>query len=675
MGVIAKTSLIYNFNCTKTMILRLRNKSYFTNATNYTWTLKPYPRFIEKYKCFVPCQRYKTVAVNKNFQNDPIKENNYIPEHKIMHSILQDSIYYDKTIFPRIKSNAIVTSKDVEDFYNVTWPCESPENILNAVKKLAYSYLSGTTLERSLYDGILEASIKHLPEMQNQQIKILIQCLITLHDIITVSPVYKRLMKALNAECIKRFYSSNVEEILLMIDAIYQLDATNLSFMWRAVRKLFSKPHKLSGKALVQLFFILPMVDLGSTINMFEIECRLEECMHELVADEIGIIARGFFLNKKNIRNKALMPIIMDKVSRHASIVNSTSLASIMKLIRYSDCLHCLKDFQKLLNSLHGQIPRLSLKCLTHITQAFGSSRVYDEILTNAIIQRLEKEMETARVKDIERIIYGICTVTPNTDYYRNLCHKLLNEIMLTYKTTRASEINSFPISLVRILTFLTMKNIYVPELIQHIFDPTFIKKTYKNNLKLLTNEWLILHCSVKIELPYYKGPLLTDNMYETLIKKYHKYDEDTYRKDTNVKLRMEIVYICKQKLGLSVHVDYILPQYSTRDIVIGLDTFNNPIEIESILSTMPTNLIKSVNNDELKRMKWKVIIPLPVLMKITGHNGYNGYIQRKCRQFEIIGYTPILVHEDKWNCLDEESKEKHLKQLIYQDIKSDPFE
>lgn len=74
------------------------------------------------------------------------------------------------------------------------------------------------------------------------------------------------------------------------------------------------------------------------------------------------------------------------------------------------------------------------------------------------------------------------------------------------------------------------------------------------------------------------------------------------------------------------------------------MDTCNNPIEIESILSTMPTNSIKSVNNDELKRIKWKVIIPLPVLMKVLGHDDYIGYIQRKCRQLEVIGYTPIIV-------------------------------
>lgn len=74
------------------------------------------------------------------------------------------------------------------------------------------------------------------------------------------------------------------------------------------------------------------------------------------------------------------------------------------------------------------------------------------------------------------------------------------------------------------------------------------------------------------------------------------------------------------------------------------MDTCNNPIKIDSILSAMPTNSIKSVNNDELKRIKWKVIVPIMVLIKISGHDGYVGYIQRKCRQLEIIGYTPIIV-------------------------------
>lgn len=45
------------------------------------------------------------------------------------------------------------------------------------------------------------------------------------------------------------------------------------------------------------------------------------------------------------------------------------------------------------------------------------------------------------------------------------------------------------------------------------------MQKVYKNNLKLITNEWLVLYCSIEIEMPYYKKPMLNDNMYKYLTK------------------------------------------------------------------------------------------------------------------------------------------------------------
>lgn len=57
-------------------------------------------------------------------------------------------------------------------------------------------------------------------------------------------------------------------------------------------------------------------------------------------------------------------------------------------MYRYSDTYHCLTEFQNLVKSLRAEIPRLSLICLTHIAHAFGSSRIYDEILTKMILER-----------------------------------------------------------------------------------------------------------------------------------------------------------------------------------------------------------------------------------------------------------------------------------------------
>lgn len=55
---------------------------------------------------------------------------------------------------------------------------------------------------------------------------------------------------------------------------------------------------------------------------------------------------------------------------------------------RYSECIHCKEEFQLLLKYLRDIIPNLSLLCLIHIAHAFGSLHVYDEILTNKIMER-----------------------------------------------------------------------------------------------------------------------------------------------------------------------------------------------------------------------------------------------------------------------------------------------
>lgn len=76
-----------------------------------------------------------------------------------------------------------------------------------------------------------------------------------------------------------------------------------------------------------------------------------------------------------------------------------------------------------------------------------------------------------------------------------------------------------YPLSIVRILSFVSAKGIYVPQLIQHVFQPSFVQSTYKNNIKLLTSELLVLQCTIQIEFPYYKGPLLSEYLYSYLIK------------------------------------------------------------------------------------------------------------------------------------------------------------
>ncbi|XP_017879394.1 uncharacterized protein LOC108624522 [Ceratina calcarata] len=666
MDIIVKTILNYKCNRTRTLFQRLYKRSYYTSKSNYSIFNNEFRGCPGRY--FLSSNRHKSSAVNEPCRQNIEKCEITIPEHKIIHSYLQNSKYYDNTIMSPIRATATVTSEEIEELYNKQWHNQSVQDIMNDMKKLTYCHLCGSRFEKSLVDSILQALTPKLSELDSDQIKTLMQHLVALKDVIERDYISRRFFKALDKECIKHFFKSNVQEMLLIVDAFYQLQRHESDYLWRAIRKLGSKYYKLSGKELVQLLFVINIPIGPLEINMFEIECRLEDCIEDLTGDEIGIIARGFFLQKRSIRNRNLMSAMLKKLTTCLNHMDSSNVASVMKILRYSETLYCMLEIQQLLKALHPEIPRVSLRCLTHIMHALGGIRIYDEELINSILDRVINEMKQARLKDIERIIYGICAVTPFTNYYTDVCHRLINEIMMSYKTYRMHEINTYQVCFVRILSFLTIKNLYVPELIQFAFEPSFVQKTYKSNLRLLTNEYLILHCSIKIELPYYTGPLLSEKLYEYLTKKFSYYD-DVYRKDNNVKLRTEIVFICKNKLGLNVSVDYILPHYANKDIILGLDEHDNPVDVEPILSAMPPASIKSINSNELQRIKWKIILAVPNIVNVMGHDGYIGNVHRKYRQLKTIGYTPIVIAEDKWNYLSQENeKENYLRQLIFEE-------
>lgn len=60
----------------------------------------------------------------------------------------------------------------------------------------------------------------------------------------------------------------------------------------------------------------------------------------------------------------------------------------------------------------------------------------------------MKKEIKSARIKDIERLIYTLCTVSPPTEYH-DACNELVNEIIHTYKTCRSEEIQRCVLNIV----------------------------------------------------------------------------------------------------------------------------------------------------------------------------------------------------------------------------------
>ncbi|XP_076236576.1 FAST kinase domain-containing protein 5, mitochondrial [Calliopsis andreniformis] len=672
MNIVIRRLLNYD-SCghAKPLILRLCKKSCCTISVDSAWkkkTLITFHRFSERYKYFFQYRKCTNFAT-QNIKREHLHTNAKIYEHKLMYALLQNSVHYANTIIPPVKVKVDVTLDEIEKLYNANWLIQPPQYILDALKKLMYCHLNGTQFENELFNFILEACNDKLSEFDSAQIKKLMQCLIVLTDFLKESHIYLEFMKNLSNQCLKQFFSSNYAEMLLLVDAFYQLNVSPPDYVWRALRKIGTKPHKLSSKQLIQFLFYSSLYNTPN-LNMFEIQCSLEECLFEFTGNEIGILARGFFLNKTRISNQNLMKKIIKKVIKNVSNIDNIAIASIMKLIRYSNCYHCFNDVSDLIVALRTELPRLSIFALTHITHTMGAQQRYNKLLLDDICARVEKEMKLMRIKDIERTLYTLCTVTPYTEYH-DICNKLLNELISSYKTTRSIEIQDFRKSLPRVIVFLTYKNIYSRELIEYVFNPEFVIETYKYDIKLLSNEFLILNCSAKIELPDYKGPFLDDKLYSCSLKKFCS-RSDTYMTNEGVKLQNEIVYICKEILRLNVYTDMILPHYYVNDIIFGFDEYNNSISVESILSKMPFGSIKRVDTEDLKKIKWKVVYILINRHKVTGHDGYIGAAYAKFRQLKTIGYAPIPISSFKWNSLStDDQKYNFLKEQIFQSTDS----
>ncbi|XP_033341948.2 uncharacterized protein LOC117229521 isoform X1 [Megalopta genalis] len=670
MSIIVKRILnCQRSNVRKLVNVRICDQLNHVSYSNNEWnrrTFIAFQQFPEEYKKHLMYRKCTNIASNEKIPEHPNRKNT---EHSQMHSLLQNSMYYRNTIVPSIKSTFIVTAEEIKNITNMDWSAETPDNCIYALKKIAHYHLNGSRLEEQTYEYIIANLTKKLPELNNKQIQMLMQYLIVITSRISDS-LYRSFVKALDKECLKRFFSADINQLLYTIDAFYQLKMYSSAFMWRGLRKIGSRLYKLNGKNMVQFLFYLSLCTVPD-LEMYEIEHHFFENVIDVTPDEVGIACRGFFLSKRRIKNKALLAKMMNIVTNNIERMHDFTIAAFMKEVRYSENCYDTEKLVKLLTKVKSIVENIqSLHTLTHIAHIMGATRVYDPILMKHIVQRLDNEFSSARLKDIERIIYAVCVITPVSEYH-DTCNKFLNLLLSSYQTTRAEEISQFPKNFFRCVLYLSYKKIFSEELIRHVLDPMFVKNAYKYSLKLLTNDFLSLHCTIQIELPHYTGPLLSDDIYKCLVEQFCRKSE-LRGKFPLVKFRTEVIQSCKELLGTDICIDYILPHHFFPDVVFGFDEQNKLVPIASILSEMPNGSIKTVPREHLQTIKWKVIVPLNSNSVVPEHGGYIGPTYTRLRQLQMIGYTPIPVNKDIWQTLDTCDRTHYLKELIYEQEPTD---
>ncbi|EZA53791.1 hypothetical protein DMN91_012094 [Ooceraea biroi] len=672
-----------HLRCTYSTLLRLSDKSGYLRHT-FAPTKRKFgilTRLRVQHvvcTCSTPCRRFVMPIPNRRVDErnerrglmENVKENDYA------HNLFLNSTNYAKSTLQQSLTYAYVTNEEALKILKIKWDEQlmTSEEMLSMVKRLSYNIrCSNERIDSSMYENFFNMLCKQCKNLSNDSLKILMRHVVPFYNQFFNCSFYQNLCQQLDKECVARFAHSeikiNINEMLLLCDIIYQImPKSDSSYMWNAMRKLGNKPGKLDHNQLVQVLFFLN-VCRKPPINMYELEYRLEQCLDELSINEMGVALLGFFKTGTRIRSTSLLRRIIKKTIATVESIDSMSLGAILKLIRYSMQLTEIPLLQELLSSLIPQVPRFKLMTLTHVAHACAKVALVNEELMDKIIKRLNSEIKTARLKDIERLVYVFANlnIDPNNSVYENV----INELRTTWDTSRAREISLFSQTASRILGYLAVLNIYPIDLIKRIMMPEFISNTCNNNYRNLTREYCVLDYSLRVEVPEYDGLLLKPTTVNMLEKKYfQEFFESTLTEASRMKMLLtEVKATCEEMFNNTsdIVVSRPLPHYATPDIIICLDKWDKLMPLEEFLSQFNQGDIIHIDETNSKDLRWIALVLAHPGLLTRNTNLPVGHLAAKLRQLPKIGFTPILMSYIDWTaCRTSQQKCDYIRKLIF---------
>lgn len=129
-----------------------------------------------------------------------------------------------------------------------------------------------------------------------------------------------------------------------------------------------------------------------------------------------------------------------------------------------------------MLTDLVKQIDRLSLLSCIHIGLIGTISHLYHEEIITKIADKFFKNIQNARLKDIERIIFIMTLYNYRPKYIENFYDIIIQELR-----KRDDEIEKYPRCLISSMHYLSIMELYPKDLIRRVLKPEFLSHTYGN--------------------------------------------------------------------------------------------------------------------------------------------------------------------------------------------------
>lgn len=523
-------------------------------------------------------------------------------------------------------------------------------------------------LEDTRHSELCSELVGRLTQLNdNQLLKVLSALSLWPPTSATTTPNFVALWNALDKTCTERINRWDITHMFLVADHWYALRLSRITMYNIQMTKLLGR--KVSSMGPTQLVQYLFYANLSRKLQPFiiqkDIEKRMSAVLSQISIEELGVIAMGFFKTQTFLKDGRLIEAIAKKTQENLECVSDASLCAILKLLRKSTPVTQWKLLHDLLESLIPQLDRLNNMCLLQVALLGNDLLVYHPQAINIIATKFASEIETIRLKDIERITFALmlynCVPVSRPDIFSLIAEELR-------KPERTMEINHYPKCFVSCVVYLTTLGLFPQDLISAALQPSMLNLlSLSRNYSDMGREVNELEWSLVIEgPPNYQGYRLNPELREQFTKEYLGSLPVGPAKGLTHQQRLLIEV--KEKLaamlgGLEfLTITHVLPHVQAPDLVFCTNSAGHPVVLpREYRDFAPTALKPPLGRPG--EFKWNAVIVAGRNAFIRNTEELRGNVHMKRRQLTTLGYyvsvIPFMEYNRKGlraklNCLDQ---------------------
>ncbi|KAH8287227.1 hypothetical protein KR054_004706 [Drosophila jambulina] len=579
-------------------------------------------------------------------------------ENQFAHGILLESLKPYQVLRPldRVGPEQLPASEGFLQPQSNASPKDLYTDFLSLVQ---HSSKLGLQVSDARYDAFVRCYCEQLHRLTDEQ---LLGSLRALDELPTPDSTkthnYMELWNTLDIECCRRIEGWSSGQLLLVSDAWYRLGLARIGeYVWLALKKLGRKVRKLPPEQLVQAMFLCNLLR-RPVFEMFDFELNLARCVDQMTLSELGVMAMGFFKTQTPIRNPELLAQIYQRLGSELDTVEDIPLVALLKVLRYSSKLPQVEPLKRLLCALEEQVERVSLLACLHMALLGCDLQTCNDALVERILLRFERELEGARLKDVERIclVMGLFNMTTASGVETRLAKRLPDLLR-----QRLDEILRHPRCFTNCLQFLTMRGIHDMELLEVALSPRFLQHAYRTGLP--GREYFHLDAFARILGPEeYQGPLLSERQLQQMGRLYTQYipeRDGRFRLNSTDRILLEIREAASL-LHRHLSFKHVLPHYERCDLVLCYDHRQRkalPLSADvgedysGVILTRRHLLGESRAQDD--QVASIVIVIAGWNNTIRDKNRFTGQMDMKLKQLRQLGHQPVVIHWHEWRELE----------------------